>query len=129
MFRALARPLRAQTFARQVRFNSTQLAPATVSDPAPTASPKNPYFVRRNTHGAVPVYTDIRNGGTRYLVLISHVEGNRSALADDIAESLFPAESEEAHKLKVHLHGNHQVIVKGGRWKREVTRWLVERGF
>jgi Mitochondrial large subunit ribosomal protein (Img2) len=34
------------------------------------------YFVPRNTRGNLPVYTDIRNGGTRYLVLVRNVDGN-----------------------------------------------------
>ena len=36
----------------------------------------HPYFIPRNTRGNLPVYTDIRNGGTRYLVLLRNVDGN-----------------------------------------------------
>jgi Mitochondrial large subunit ribosomal protein (Img2) len=36
----------------------------------------SPYFVPRNTRGNLPVYTDIRNGGTRYLVLVRNVDGD-----------------------------------------------------
>lgn len=35
-----------------------------------------PYYVPRNTRGSLPVYSDIRNNGTRVLVLIRNVEGN-----------------------------------------------------
>jgi len=35
-----------------------------------------PYSVQRNSRGSIPVYTDIRNAGTRYLVLIRNIEGN-----------------------------------------------------
>jgi hypothetical protein len=38
--------------------------------------PVHPYFVPRNTRGNLPVYTDVRNGGTRYLVLVRNVDGN-----------------------------------------------------
>ena len=33
------------------------------------------YFVPRNANGNLPVYSDIRNNGTRYLVLIRGVDG------------------------------------------------------
>jgi hypothetical protein len=36
----------------------------------------SPYFIQRNSRGSVPVYTDVRNAGTRYLVLIRNIEGN-----------------------------------------------------
>lgn len=38
--------------------------------------PQLPYCVQRNSRGSIPVYTDIRNAGTRYLVLIRNVQGN-----------------------------------------------------
>lgn len=63
--RALAPRLAAP--AAQARLYTTQLS---------AAAADLPYRVRRNSHGAVPVYTDIRNGGTRYLVQIRNVEGN-----------------------------------------------------
>ncbi len=37
---------------------------------------KPPYTVTRNSRGSLPVYSDIRNGGSRYLVLIRNVNGN-----------------------------------------------------
>ena len=42
-----------------------------------SSAPHQPaYDVPRNSNGSLPVYTDIRNGGTRYLTLIRNVEGN-----------------------------------------------------
>ena len=35
-----------------------------------------PYYVPRNSRGSLPVYTDIRNNGTRVLLLIQNVEGS-----------------------------------------------------
>lgn len=35
-----------------------------------------PYFVARNTRGNLPVYSDVRNAGLRYLIHIRHVDGN-----------------------------------------------------
>jgi len=37
---------------------------------------KLPYFIPRNTRGNVPVYSDVRNNGTRYLLYLRNVEGN-----------------------------------------------------
>ena len=56
---------RARSFA-----HSSDVAAA---DPAPS---QLPYFIQRNSKGSIPVYTDIRNAGTRYLVLVRNVEGN-----------------------------------------------------
>ena len=55
---------------------SDPLPPTTPYHPISQATVDLPYLVRRNTKGSIPVYTDIRNGGTKYLVLIRNVEGN-----------------------------------------------------
>ena len=34
------------------------------------------YLVPRNSRGSFPVYSDVRNGGTRHLISIRNVEGN-----------------------------------------------------
>ena len=47
-----------------------------------------PYFVPRNTRGNLPVYTDVRNGGTRYLVLVRNIDGNAS-VSTYLAQSEF----------------------------------------
>lgn len=39
-----------------------------------------PYFVRRNSRGSLPVYTDVRNGGTKYLVTIRNVQGQLNVI-------------------------------------------------
>lgn len=44
----------------------------------PAGAIKYPFFVPRNSNGNLPVYTDIRNGGTRILVSIRNVDGNAS---------------------------------------------------
>jgi len=89
---------------------------------------QHPYFLARNTRGSLPVYTDIRNGGTRYLVLIRNVEGDVNALAKDLAETLFERNSQEAARMKIVITRKHLVLT-GGRWKNRVVEWLVEKGF
>ncbi|KAI1796000.1 mitochondrial large subunit ribosomal protein-domain-containing protein [Ganoderma leucocontextum] len=141
MLSSLARPCLASA-ARQARLYSELASSAAVrsapSDPLPPVSPHHPispaagdlpYLVRRNTKGSIPVYTDIRNGGTKYLVLIRNVEGNVNALVDDLAGSLFPAGSNEAERLKIHTVRQSHVVLSGGRWKNDVIRWLVQKGF
>lgn len=52
-------------------------SPATSNAPgAQLAQLSHPYVVPRNSRGSLPVYSDIRNGGTRYLVLVKNVHGN-----------------------------------------------------
>ncbi|KZV75780.1 hypothetical protein PENSPDRAFT_570851 [Peniophora sp. CONT] len=87
------------------------------------------YDVPRNSNGSLPVYTDIRNGGTRHLTLIRNVEGNATRLADDIQQTLFPADSSEAARLKIRVHQNRHLILSGGRWKHSVVEWLSTKGF
>jgi large subunit ribosomal protein L49 len=53
-----------------------QTAASPASVPAHTTKLNLPYYVPRNSRGSLPVYTDIRNGGTRRLVLIRNVQGN-----------------------------------------------------
>ncbi|RPD66007.1 hypothetical protein L226DRAFT_566489 [Lentinus tigrinus ALCF2SS1-7] len=124
MLFSLVRPALASPF-RQARLYS-QLAQHA---PSPTSQSTLPYLVRRNARGSIPVYTDIRNGGTRYLVLIRNVEGNADALADDLARTLFPAGSSEAERIQVQTVHQKHVVISGGRWKSDVIRWLAQRGF
>ncbi|KIJ60650.1 hypothetical protein HYDPIDRAFT_116950 [Hydnomerulius pinastri MD-312] len=88
-----------------------------------------PYFVRRNSRGSLPVYTDIRNGGTRNLVQIRNVEGRINALASELKESLFKGDSPEASRLTIKIHGQRHLTLTGGRFKRDVMAWLAEKGF
>ncbi|KAK2467040.1 hypothetical protein APHAL10511_001298 [Amanita phalloides] len=70
-----------------------------------------PYFIPRNSRGNLPVYTDIRNAGTRYLIHIRNVDGNASLLANELRESLFT------------------LVITGGHWKNRIMEWLKAKGF
>lgn len=65
---------------RGVRFYTQSVAAAaTHAAPSQSAQPieqRYPYFIPRNSRGSLPVYSDIRNGGTRYLNLIRNVDGD-----------------------------------------------------
>ncbi|KAF8636508.1 hypothetical protein AX17_003322 [Amanita inopinata Kibby_2008] len=90
---------------------------------------KHPYFVPRNNRGHLPVYTDIRNGGTRYLVLIRNVDGNADLLARDLTDSLFEQDTPESERMKIDIVRGKNLIITGGRWKNRVAEWLQARGF
>ncbi|KAJ2916866.1 hypothetical protein MD484_g3560, partial [Candolleomyces efflorescens] len=94
----------------------------------PASAIKYPFFVPRNSNGNLPVYTDIRNGGTRILVSIRNVDGNAGVLAEELASTLFSPTSREAQRLKIKTNHNH-VVISGGRWKQEVVEWLKAKGF
>ena len=51
------------------------------------------------------------------------------ALADDLARSLFPEGSPDAARLKIQVNRNRHLTLSGGRWKPDVVRWLVSKGF
>ncbi|KAG1749021.1 ribosomal protein L49/IMG2 [Suillus paluster] len=88
-----------------------------------------PYFIRRNTRGSLPVYTDIRNGGTKYQVSIRNVHGQLNSLANDINQSLFKQGTPEANRLKVQVVAQKHLVLSGGHWKNEVINWLNNKGF
>ncbi|KAG8217321.1 hypothetical protein J3R82DRAFT_5416 [Butyriboletus roseoflavus] len=104
----------------------------------------HPYFVRRNSRGALPVYSDVRNAGTRYLVQIRNVDGRANvspfcspvspphppqSLAQDLRQSLFDPDSPQAKRLAVKVHRERHVTLAGGRFKRDVMAWLTAKGF
>lgn len=138
--------LRPRGLLRNARALTTSNVASSSSAPVQVA-----YDVPRNSKGSLPVYNDIRNGGTRHLTLIRNVEGNASVcppspvppahtdhnqllfvaqrLADDIQKTLFPADSSEAARLKIRVHQNRHLILSGGRWKHSVVEWLSAKGF
>ncbi len=64
--------------------SSTPTAPASAQSRPSLSSvrdKKREYFVPRNTRGNLPVYTDVRNAGSRHLVLIRNIEGNATVRA------------------------------------------------
>ena len=120
---------------------------STVSGPAPL-SPRPPYFVPRNTRGSLPIYSDIRNGGTRYLISVRNVEGNikvsdpvsynclslifsitPKALADDLIRDLSNPISPESNRLKARITRSNHLVLSGLTRKHAVLDWLVSHGF
>jgi len=95
----------------------------------PSTLQKPAYFVPRNSQGNLPVYTDIRNNGGRYFVLVRNIDGNAEILAKDLENSLFVNGSEDKARIKIQIVRSRNLIISGGRWKNHVVEWLKEKGF
>ncbi|KAJ2786211.1 mitochondrial large ribosomal subunit [Coemansia javaensis] len=86
------------------------------------AEPKTyPYYVRRTRFQSLPVYTDVRNGGTRRQTVVRRIEGDLGALRADLAAAL----SDESIAVK---SASQQLLIKGD-CARQVREWLTARGF
>ncbi|KAI8324160.1 hypothetical protein GQ54DRAFT_296315 [Martensiomyces pterosporus] len=89
---------------------------AVVSEPA-----VYPYFIHRTRFQSLPVYTDIRNGGTRKLTLVRRIEGDLEALRSDLSKALDDG--------SIQIKGvSRQLVIKGDRLS-EVRAWLTKKGF
>lgn len=124
-------PMLGQSWARFIAQPAVSRRPLSQATATPPSHVQHhlPYFVRRNTRGSLPVYTDIRNGGTRYLVQIRNVEGQAQVLANQLKASLFEPNSPAAARLGVRVHDQRHIIITGGRWKVDVMAWLLNKGF
>ncbi|KAF5330913.1 hypothetical protein D9619_005849 [Psilocybe cf. subviscida] len=118
----------ASTSASSPASPSTQ-PPTTASKSKAPKAQKLPYFVPRNTRGNLPVYSDFKNQGSRQLVHIRNIEGNVNALAKDLREALFPADSHAAEKVKIQQNHSKHITIIGGRWRNDVFEWLKAKGF
>ncbi|EJD44123.1 hypothetical protein AURDEDRAFT_65688 [Auricularia subglabra TFB-10046 SS5] len=94
------------------------------------ASLQHPFFLSRNSRGSLPVYSDFKNNGTKYLVEIRNVEGDADALATQLKDSLF-ADAERKRRLKVQVIRSRHVRLSGlaAHYKNDVQQWLLSRGF
>ncbi|KAI8096850.1 ribosomal protein L49/IMG2 [Halteromyces radiatus] len=83
-----------------------------------------PYIVSRTSNHSLPVYSDIKNGGTQQLTIIRRIEGDVEALKADLT-SLFP-DAPKSH-VKINPTNNH-IIIKG-LYVNELKQWLANKGF
>ncbi|KAF8516902.1 hypothetical protein BU17DRAFT_50326 [Hysterangium stoloniferum] len=90
-----------------------------------------PYRVIRNSRGSLPVYSDIRNAGTRYQVQIRNVVGDANILLRDLRTTLYPPQSPEAAVPRGHVVRSRHIVLqgRGSGWKNQVSEWLIARGF
>ncbi|KAF8797876.1 hypothetical protein BYT27DRAFT_6906483 [Phlegmacium glaucopus] len=114
---------------RLARASTRCLSQTSATLPSTPQKQKPAYFVPRNSQGNLPVYTDVRNNGGRYFVLIRNIDGNAEILAKDLENSLFANESKDRARIKIQTVRSKNLIISGGRWKNQVIEWLKERGF
>jgi large subunit ribosomal protein L49 len=90
-----------------------------------TEVPISRYHISRtSTSESLPVYLDIKNGGTRSLTIIRRVEGDAEALRQEIA-ALFP----ESAKNFVTVNPTNKHIVIKGSYVNDIKQWLAQKGF
>lgn len=65
-----------------VRAQSTSTADLAASLPPPLQRPR--YIVERTASGELPVYTDIKNGGSQVRTLVRKVQGDVSVSVGDL---------------------------------------------
>ncbi|KAF9364149.1 hypothetical protein BGX34_002363 [Mortierella sp. NVP85] len=90
---------------------------------APKATPPLPksYFVQRTKSGQLPVYTDIRNGGTRQQIIVRKIQGNAGALRTEMLQTYPGAD------IRVNERSN-QLVLQGFPIA-EIRQWLTIKGF
>lgn len=114
-------------------FTGTATRPVTprlfTSSTTAPLSPRPPYSVPRNSRGSLPIYSDVRNGGTRYLISVRNVEGNIKALAGDLIRDLSNPISPESNRLKARITRSNHLVLSGLTRKHAVLDWLVSHGF
>lgn len=81
-------------------------------------------MVARTSNQSLPVYSEIKNGGTQQLTIIRRIQGDAEALKTEMA-ALFP-DAPKNH-IKVNPTNNH-IIIKG-LYVNELKQWLANKGF
>ncbi|UKZ67201.1 mitochondrial 54S ribosomal protein mL49 [Trichoderma atroviride] len=95
--------------------------------PPPTKTPEElvslGYIVRRTPSVQLPVYRRWMSGGTRQVVLIKKIDGDRRRLLEDLVGSLGIAREE----VRINPTTQH-IELKGDHFDR-ARGWLLDRGF
>ena len=126
----------------------TNIRPRFFSSPsgATASSSQYPYLVPRNSRGSLPVYSDVRNGGSRCLISIRNVEGNikvcdpiphdRSpshhtpkVLADELLRDLSDPSLIGSTRINARITRSNHLVLSGIRRKQVVLDWLARHGF
>jgi large subunit ribosomal protein L49 len=81
------------------------------------------YHVSRTHTNNLPVYHDVRSGGTRIETIVRKVHGNPQALLKDISDAL----GLQAVKAYVKHPAGH--VIFAGRYKAQIEEFLLKRGF
>ncbi|EDP43588.1 hypothetical protein MGL_1801 [Malassezia globosa CBS 7966] len=130
---------RVPAYVQSSRCEST-VADHTLSDTPQASMPKSiryPYFVSRvgMAGTSLPVYTDIRHGGSKWITQIRKVEGDVSALCHDLFDDMgwgnpYDKCNPNARMLlRVTNNAGPKTVHLRSNVSREVKAWLESRGF
>ncbi|KAK7104441.1 large ribosomal subunit protein mL49-like [Littorina saxatilis] len=86
-----------------------------------------PYYVRRTKNHMLPIYEEVRNGDTRKLVMIKHIDGDIWAFDADLKAHLQEVTTRKVIATQVHEMGGY-LRVKG-LVAEEVCQFLLDKGF
>ncbi|KAM0747217.1 hypothetical protein T439DRAFT_383366 [Meredithblackwellia eburnea MCA 4105] len=91
--------------------------PQSTTTPTPEQEPGlPPYYINRTSSNFLPVYLDLKSGGSRQETLIRKIDGDLDALKRDL-EKAFPL-SDPFTKPQ-----SRQVVLRGD-WVTQVKEWL-----
>lgn len=125
-------------YVAQIRLESTVAeAPADTSGTSAPMPVCYPYFVSRvGLDGmSLPVYTDVRNGGSRWLTQIRKVEGDATAFCRDLFDEFgwgdpYDKSNPYANNLvRVSKNAGPKTVFLRSNVSREIKAWLESRGF
>ncbi|KAK7520013.1 mitochondrial 54S ribosomal protein mL49 [Phyllosticta citriasiana] len=141
LFRASAipKPVCTASIARfsqraRLRHEAQESTPASTSAPesapefksntvAPTKRPQLPYFVLRTASAKIPVYSEVKGGGTLRQTKLRKIEGDIKKLKKALEEELgLKPSSVRINDL------TKQIVIKGD-FKMEIQQWLIDKGF
>ncbi|ODA75932.1 hypothetical protein RJ55_08573 [Drechmeria coniospora] len=95
--------------------------------PPPCKSPEElarlSYMVRRTPSTQLPIYRRTLSGGTRQVVVIKKIDGDKRRMLEDIVEAL------NVSKEDVRINPTTQHIELKGKHFDKAREWLIERGF
>ncbi|WFD25536.1 hypothetical protein MNAN1_000496 [Malassezia nana] len=120
-----------------MRTNSAPEAPETPADDSLPMPIRYPYFVSRvGLSGmSLPVYTDIRHGGSQWITQIRKVEGDVGAFCRDLfdefgwGDPFDPANENARILMRISKNAGAKTIFLRNNVSREVKSWLEYRGF
>ncbi|KAK3594331.1 hypothetical protein CHS0354_024267 [Potamilus streckersoni] len=92
----------------------------------PAANLSTPYAVNRTKNHNLPVYLQVKVGGTRKLTLIRKIDGDIWALEADIRNFLEPITGK---KCLTQVHEVARFIRVRGNYVTEVGKFLIDKGF
>ncbi|KAI8866270.1 hypothetical protein GQ42DRAFT_109072, partial [Ramicandelaber brevisporus] len=80
------------------------------------------YVVRRTKQGLLPVYTNLRNGGSRVLTTIKRIEGDVDLFVQELVAT-------KPHLATLIVKYKFNIITIKGNHRENIKQWLAEKDF